>query len=159
MEATQEQNEQPLAATEAEATQQPTELTAKEMAKAEEENAARVAGIIRRQQEQLAVEAAEAARPTLIEVAAQGMDALHAAINAARDAPVPEYVPPPRTARQMTQLEAELAAGRRASERAKAQLAARPVPVKDVSEGFTTPVYRPDDMVPHPLGGMKPIQQ
>jgi len=141
----------------AEAVQEPTGPTAKEMAAAEEANAARAAAIIRRQQEQVQRDMEE--RPTLIGVAAQGMDALHEAIRAANAAPVVEYVPPPRTERQMAQLEAELNAGRAAQLRAQAQQANRPPPPKDPNEGFTTPVHRPDDMVPHPLGGLKPIVQ
>lgn len=60
--------------------------------------------------------------------------------------PKPEYVPPPRTERQQAQLEAEMAAGRRATERATAQQAVRPQPVRDRTEGTNTPVYRPGDV-------------
>lgn len=65
-----------------------------------------------------------------------------------------EYVPPPRTARQMSALEEELEAGRRAQAKAEAQQASRPVnPAEPVKEGFTTPVYRPGDAVPDPVTG------
>ncbi len=144
--------------------EQPSGPTAKEMAAAEEANLARAKAIIDRQQELAAAQAIEDSRPTLIEVAAQGMDALHAAIKAASDAQRPEYIPPPRTERQMTQLEEELEAGRRAGQRAAAQAeAGRIARAKQAAEdaakeGFTTPVYRPDDMVPDPMTGkMGPI--
>lgn len=138
--------------------------TAKEMAAAEEANLARAKAIIDRQQEQAAAQAVEDTRPTLIGLAAQGMDALHDAIRAASEVKPEPYIPPPRTERQMTQLEQELEAGRRAGLRAAEQAEigrvarARQAAEDKAKEGFTTPVYRPDDMVPDPMTGkMGPI--
>lgn len=131
-------------------------LTAKQMAAAEELNAAREAALTAQRQQEPAPEP-----PPLIEVAAQGMDALHEALRQHGNRPVPEYVPPARTERQMKALEEELEAGRRAGERAAAQdraakeaRAAQAAADARQKEGFTTPVYRPNDVVPHPLGGM-----
>jgi hypothetical protein len=59
-----------------------------------------------------------------------------------------EYVPPQPTARQLTQTQLEMEAGRRASERAAAQAAMYKKMEKDKSEGYTTPVFRPADHVP-----------
>jgi hypothetical protein len=158
MPSAEEQTAAPTEATKAEAVQEPIGLTAKEMAAAEEQNAARAKAIIDRQQAQLTAAQEADERPTLIGLAAQGMDALHDAIRANSQTPVADYIPPPRTERQMTQLEQELEAGRRAQQKAQAQQDARPVPVKDVSEGFTNPVHRPGDMVPDPMTGrMGPI--
>jgi hypothetical protein len=70
------------------------------------------------------------------------LEELHARIRAAR-APKPEYTPPPPTPRQQAQINAEMEAGRRASERAAAQQANRPLPVKDPTEGSTSSVHRP----------------
>lgn len=160
MEATQEPNVPSAEPPIAEVTEQPSEPTAKEMAAAEEANAARAAEIIKRQQDQLSAQAETDARPTLIEAAAGGMDALHAAIQANSNRPVADYVPPPRTERQMTQLQAELEAGRKAQQRAEAQnqlaqeaRARQSAEETAAKEGFTTPVYRPDNMVPDPMTG------
>jgi hypothetical protein len=123
--------------------------TAKEMAAVEEINAARI-------KKQVELEQAEAERQnaepvSIIGLAAQGREVLLEQLrqHAERSKPK-EYVPPPRTERQMTQLQEELEAGRRTQQRAEAQQASRPVPKKDVSEGFTTPAYRPGDLVPDP---------
>lgn len=125
--------------------------TAKEMAQVEEINAARNKARIEREQ---ALAEAKPEGPTLIEVAAQGMDALHQAIQLRSQEMPPPYVPPARTERQMAQLQEELDAGRRTQQRAEAQQASRPVEKADVGkEGFTTPVYRPDNMVPDPTTG------
>jgi hypothetical protein len=127
--------------------------TAKEMAAVEEINAVRNKARIER--EQALAEGAAKEQPTLIEVAAQGMDALHAAIQARSQEVPPPYTPPPRTERQMSQLKEELEAGRKTQQRAEAQQASRPVEKADVGkEGFTTPVYRPDNMVPDPMLGL-----
>lgn len=122
--------------------------TAKEMAAAEELNAVRQQKLIQQRQEQGAL---DEDRPTLIGLAAQGREALLEGLrqHAENNKPV-EYVPPPRTARQMTQLEAELNAGRASQQRAEAQQVNRPVQPKDPNEGFTTPVHRPGDVVPDP---------
>lgn len=157
MPAAEEQTAQVAAASSVEPAQELIGPTAKEMATAEEQNAARVKAIIAKQQEE--AEAAQTAEVSIIGLAAQGREALLEGLRQHQQrAKPPEYIPPPRTGRQMSQLEAELAAGRRTQQRAAAQAAARPVPPKDVSEGFTTPVYRPNDMVPDPIkGGMGPI--
>lgn len=138
----------------------PNELTAKEMAAAEEENVARAYKIIQRQQEMLARQIEDDSRPTMIEAAAGGIDALHEAMRKASEVKPIEYVPPPRTERQMTALEQELEAGRKAVERNKAQQAiaqearARAQAEERVKEGFMTPVHRPADAVPNPRGGI-----
>lgn len=151
MEASMEKNDSP-AATTAEASAEPTGPTAKEMAAAEEQNLARVKAIIERQQAEAEARAVEPI--SIIGLAAQGMDALHDAIRQHNEqSAVKEYIPPPRTERQMSQLEAELEAGRRAQQKAEAQQAARPVPPRDPNEGFTNPVHRPNDMVPDPMTG------
>lgn len=149
MPASAEQTEQVSAALSVEPIQEQTGPTAKEMAAAEEANAARVKAIIDKQQQE--AEAAKTEQISIIGLAAQGREALLEGLrqHQMRSKP-PEYIPPPRTERQMSQLEAELEAGRRTQQRAAAQAAARPVPPKDVSEGFTTPVYRPGDVVPDP---------
>lgn len=141
MEASTETPKEALAAAAPEKAPEVNELTAKQMAAAEEENALRFKKIIDAQQA-AAVKAQE--EPiTILGLAAQGRDALLDGLrkHAEQSAP-PEYVPPPRTDRQMSQLEAELEAGRRAGSRAAEQQANRPVPPKDPNEGFTTPVHR-----------------
>lgn len=103
-------------------------------------------------------EAAAEAKPapapeeTMGSLASKGRDALLERLRA-REAEknVPSYVPPPRTERQLSQLELEMEAGRRAVAKHQAQLAARPnPPANHVKEGFSTPVYRPGDVVPDP---------
>lgn len=90
---------------------------------------------------------------SLLNVAAKGRDALaeqfreHARKTAENKK---AYVPPPMTERQLSNREEEMAAGRKAVERAQAQKDSRPMPKADVKEGFTTPVYRPGDVVPDP---------
>lgn len=122
--------------------------TAKEMAAAEEANSLRM--------RQLAAQA-EAPPPEpavpIADLAARGYDALHEAFkkhneNAAKKK---EYIPPPRTERQMSALQEELEAGRKTQQKAEAQQrASQPEKVDANKEGFTTPVYRPGDMVPDP---------
>lgn len=126
--------------------------TAKQMAAAEEANAARIQAQIRREQNM--AEAKDVEEPNIVNLAAQGMDALHAALRSRAAEKPPEYTPPPRTPRQMTQLQEELEAGRRSQQRAQEQQANRPVEKSDAGkEGFTTPVYRPNNMVPDPMTG------
>jgi len=121
--------------------------TAKEMAAAEEANALRAQQIINRQQEEVARAAQE--EVSIIGLAAQGREVLLEQLRQhAERTKKPEYIPPPRTARQMSQLEEELEAGRRSQAKAQAQLDSRPPPEKPVNEGFTTPVHRPGDFVP-----------
>jgi len=124
--------------------------TAREMAKAEEENQARIRAIASLREEQAKPKPEE---PNILGLAAQGMDVLHDAIRAHSSQPThPDYVPPPRTPRQMTALEEELEAGRRVQQRAQEQQDSRPQPVEDRDkEGFTTPAYRPTDLVPDPM--------
>lgn len=159
MQASPELNDQPEAPI-AETPAALPELTAKEMAAQEEENVARAYKIIQRQQEMLARQAEEDSRPTMIEAAAGGIDSLHEAMRRASEVKPIEYIPPPRTERQMTALEQELEAGRKAVERNKAQQAisqearARAAAEERAKEGFTTPVHRPADAVPNPLGGV-----
>lgn len=103
-------------------------------------------------------EASVPEEPTLIGAAAKGRDHLlnqmreHAAKTAAAKT---AYVPPPMTERQRERLEEEMTAGRRATEKAAAQMVARPQPVRDPREpGPNIPVHRPNDVVPDPKGGM-----
>jgi hypothetical protein len=127
-------------------------VTAKQMAAAEEINAARL--VANAKAEALKAALADVEEPSIVNLAAQGQDALHEALRAHRDRPKPEYAPPPRTERQMSALQEELEAGRRAQQKAEAQQANRPVEKSDLNkEGFTTPVYRPGDMVPDPMLG------
>lgn len=128
--------------------------TAKQMAAAEEANALRIIQQKRAEEERAAK--ADEEPVSLIGLAAQGRDVLLNALRKhAEEAKPVEYVPPPRTARQMTQLEEELEAGRRAQARAEAQQASRPPPAPEPGkEGFSTPVYRPGDVVPNPTGGV-----
>jgi hypothetical protein len=140
MEAVQEKNPEPAP--------DQSGLTAKQMAAAEEINSLRA--------KQLADQANQeppAPMVPIAEVAARGYEALQEAFkrhNENREKKK-EYIPPPRTLRQMSQLEEELEAGRRSQQRAEAQkLASQPAPTDLNKEGFTTPVYRPGDVVPDP---------
>ncbi len=141
-----------------EETVDPSELTAKALAAAEEQNSLRLKKLKDREQA-LAAEADE--EPvSIIGLAAQGREVLLEELraHAAKTKPA-EYIPPPRTPRQMQALQEELEAGRQSQAKAQAQFDSRPVPKKDVSEGFTVPVYRPNDMVPDPMtGGLGPIK-
>jgi hypothetical protein len=134
--------------------------TAKEMAAVEELNSARIKAQVARDQE--AAEAKAQEPVSIIGLAAQGREVLLDQLRQHAERTKPkEYVPPPRTARQMSQLEEELEAGRRSQARAQAQYDARPVEKADLNkEGFTSPVYRPNDMVPDPIrGGMGAISR
>jgi hypothetical protein len=145
MEAVQEKT--PVAS--AELSAEPNEPTAKALAQAEETNAARLLALARKQNEE--AEAAKQEPVNIIGLAAQGREALLEGLrqHAEKSKPV-EYIPPPRTPRQMAQLEAELAAGRRVQQKAAEQLAHRPPPERDRNEGLTTPVHRPGNLVPDP---------
>lgn len=100
-------------------------------------------------------EASVPEEPTLIGAAAKGRDnLLHQMRSHAEKAAANKvaYVPPPMTERQRERLEEEMSAGKRATERAAAQLASRPQPVRDPREpGPSTPVHRPNDVVPDPM--------
>jgi hypothetical protein len=122
--------------------------TAKQMALAEEENAARLVKQAQMQNGEVVESVPVSA------VAAQGYDALQEQFrrHAEHAAKKKEYTPPPRTEKQMTALQEELEAGARAVARAQAQQQARVMEAPDHNkEGFTTPVYRPNDVVPDPL--------
>lgn len=79
---------------------------------------------------------------TIAEAASRGRDGLREALAKRQKqiADEPKYTPPPRTERQMSALEAEMDAGRRANARHAAQQAARPAPPADKTEGSVTPV-------------------
>jgi histidinol dehydrogenase len=133
--------------------ERPTGLTAKQMAEQEELNAARMQKMIAAQQDSPASEPVKIA-----EVASRGYDALHEQFRRHNEMSKPKpYVPPPRTQRQMDALREEMEAGAKTSARAAEQLAAaKPVKPDGNKEGFTTPVYRPNNVVPDPIrGGMK----
>lgn len=143
MEATQEKTQE--ASPEAQAEQ--NEPTAKALAQAEEANIARALALSRKNQEEAAAAGQEPV--SIIGLAAQGREALLDGLRQHNERAKPvEYIPPPRTPRQMAQLEAELAAGRKTQQRAAEQLAHRPAPERDRNEGLTTPVHRPGDFVP-----------
>ena len=152
MEATQ-QNTEPTAETIPPSAAEPIGPTAKEMAAAEEVNQARLLRQAQMQQEEVVISAVP-----LADVAARGYDALQEQFKRHNEAVAKkkEYVPPPRTPNQMNRLQEELEAGARAVERAKAQQAARPPQEPPVGnkEGFTTPVYRPDNVVPDPMNAL-----
>ncbi len=82
-------------------------------------------------------------------LASQGRDALVDKLreHMAKSAPK-EYVPPAPTARQMSQTEREMAAGRAAQAKHAARDAVRPQAKPDASEGYTVPAFRPGDHVP-----------
>lgn len=120
--------------------------TAKQMAAAEEQNQVRRLALANQAEAPPEPEAT-----SIMEVASRGYDALQEAF-AKHNAKKPkEYVPPPRTERQMSALQEELEAGRRRVAQNEEQLASRTQPKPEpAKEGFTTPVYRPGDMVPDP---------
>ncbi len=84
-------------------------------------------------------------------LASQGRDKLLDAMRAHQEKTkaAQEYVPPPQTARQLSQTEREMAAGRKASARHAEQAAYRPQPKPEASDGYTVPSYRPGDHVPN----------
>ncbi len=69
-------------------------------------------------------------------------------VKAARDVKPVEYVPPQPSARQQSQTEMEIAAGRARTKYFEEQAANRPRVERDKSEGSVTPVFRPGDHVP-----------
>lgn len=152
MEAPQENNQEHVE-TGLEASQETPGPTAKEIAAAEE--ATQSAAVAAAKAMNDAAENAPGSDPmSLLSVAASGRDKLAAAF-AAHNKKTAEnrkvYVPPAMTERQLSNREEELEAGRKAVARAEAQKASRPVPKVDLKEGFTTPVYRPDNVVPDPM--------
>lgn len=96
----------------------------------------------------------------MVTILARGRDTLEEAMRQQQkkmaDAPV--YVPPARTAAQQARLDEELAAGRKAQQKAQAQIeenraiAAR-TNTPDPREGTTSPVHRSGLMVPDPKKG------
>lgn len=125
----------------------PNAPTAKALAEAEEQNIARALALSRKNQAE--AEAMGHEPVSIIGLAAQGREALLEGLRQHAEHSKPaEYIPPPRTARQMSQLEAELSAGRKVQQRAAEQQAHRPAPERDRNEGLTTPVHRPNDFVP-----------
>jgi hypothetical protein len=119
------------------------------LAELEAENAERARRLIQKRND----EAARAAEQpiSIMGLAAQGREALAEGMRRHRERTKPiETPPPPMTERQMTATQLEIEAGRRTQARHAAQQAHRPVPKKDPNEGFTTPVYRPGDVVPDP---------
>lgn len=151
MEATQ-QNIEAAAETNQPSAAETTGLTAKQLALAEEENQRRLIANAAKQNEEVVI-----SQVPLADVAARGYDALQESFRKHNEAVAAkkEYVPPPRTPNQMSRLQEELEAGAKAVERARAQQAARPAepPPEGNKEGFTTPVYRPGDVVPNPVTG------
>jgi hypothetical protein len=89
---------------------------------------------------------------TLAGAAAHGREFLHEQIRrqrAAAEAKREAYTPPPATERQISQREAEMAAGRKTVAKHAEQLANRPQVKPDLrKEGFSTPVSRPGEHVP-----------
>lgn len=60
--------------------------------------------------------------------------------------------PPPRpglTERQRAQIEAEMKHGAEVAARNAAKMAVRPPPERHPAEGYTVPVFRPEDYVPN----------
>lgn len=145
MEASQEKTPETPAA----ASPEVNALTAKAMAAAEEANGLRAKQLSDAQQQEDNIPSTP-----ISSVAARGYDALQEAFanhnaKTARKAP---YIPPPRTERQMSALQEELEAGaKRVAANAAQQAAAKPNKVDGNKEGFTTPVYRPNDVVPDPI--------
>ena len=70
-------------------------------------------------------------------------------VQLANQPPPPPPPPPQMSARQRSQIEEEMEAGRRSVARHAAQQASRPQPKPDPTEGKTTPVFRPEDYVPN----------
>lgn len=58
------------------------------------------------------------------------------------------YKPPPMTERQMSQTQLEMEAGRAAQQRHQEMQDAAPARPRDKSEGYSTPVHRPNNFVP-----------
>lgn len=134
-----------------ERTEAPTEVsgpTAKELAAVEEANQARALKIIAQHQEAPIPPAA-----SVREVASKGYDFLQEQFRQHNERSKPKaYVPPPRTQNQMDRLKEELEAGARRVAAAEAQQAAAQPNTTDLrKEGFTTPVFRPNDVVPDPI--------
>ncbi len=128
--------------------------SAKEMAAAEERNAAERLAAARASEEAHTVRSVPAAEPNedIGSIASKGMDYLHRKLREHANKPKPVYVPPPITESMAQRIREEQEAGARAVAKHAAQQAARPQPPRDPKEGFTTPVYRPADVVPDPTG-------
>lgn len=91
---------------------------------------------------------------SLVSIMAQGREHLMKRMRehaAQVEAKAQEHKPPPRTERQLSALEEEQLAGKRARERHERELASRPPPpAKEVWDGTNTPVMRPGGNVPDP---------
>lgn len=126
-------------------------LTLKSQAAAEEKEVARLKALSDEQQKEPEVE-----NPfvDIAALASTGRDNLLAQLRAHRETQEREtYVPPVPTARQQSQTEREMEAGRNAVARHAAQQASRPIPQKDPTEGTSTPAFRPNSVVPDPIAG------
>ena len=123
-------------------------LSLKAQAAAEEANSAKLKAASDAQQEPGPLDNPDADDFVSIgELASQGHDALLEAFRKHREKPVPVYVAPPMTERQLAARELEFEAGRKSVARATAQQATAPVHPRDPAE-ITTPVFRPGDHVP-----------
>lgn len=127
-----------------EPTKEVPELTAKDAAAAEEQQlAARLAAS---KAEQDAAEGKEPEPLQLAAVASEGRDRLLAELRKHAAKPKSEYVPPAPTARQLSQTEMEMEAGRRATARHAERSVTPPNP--NITPSPSTPVHRPGDFVP-----------
>lgn len=126
--------------------------SAKEQAMMEERNAAVRLKQARADEESETVRSTPMSEPEgdLASIASQGMEYLHRKMREHAAKPKPVYVPPPITEGMAIRIREEQEAGARAVAKHAAQQSARPQPVKDQRDGFTNPVYRPDDVVPDP---------
>lgn len=126
----------------------------KAMAEAEERRAAELIAQVKAEQDEPEPAPPQVEEESLVSILAQGPDYLHQKMRehtAKAEAKKNAYKPPPMTERQRTHLEEEQAAGRRARERHEQELASRPSPPRDPSEGTTNPVQRPGGAVPDPI--------
>lgn len=96
--------------------------------------------------EQDAAEGKEHEPLQLAAVASEGRDRLLAELRKHATKPKAEYVPPPPTARQMSQTEMEMEAGRRATARHAERNPTPPNP--NLTPSPSTPVHRPGTHVP-----------
>lgn len=139
---------------------EPTNMNAKALAAAEEQRAVQQIAAANRAAEDAAGQTEDLTETPLVSLAARGRETLLEAMrqHQVKKAHEPEYIPPARTVSQMSRLEEELEAGRRAQVRHEGQvqeqraLAARNA-APDPREGTSQPVHRPGVMVPNPKGG------
>jgi hypothetical protein len=124
--------------------------SAKDQAMIEERNAAERIAQQRASEEHASMPPPPADDEPVVSIAAKGLDYLHQKLREHAAKPKPVYVPPPITEGMAERIREEQETGARAVRKHEAQQAARPQPVRDQREGFTTPVYRPNDVVPDP---------